>query len=245
MFAINYGTVSLTAPPEVADVASANPGLALVTEPVAGGVLARLVLTDNANVVKGLHALVDFDRAGLILERVEQGDLLGAQAHPVFFHHLDEGAAGIHAALLGNGEAIRGSGEVARLHFRGHGTPALILADMRDITNQQIGQVAAGIDAPAAVVPLEFALRSARPNPFNPSTMIGFALPEAGRVDLAIYDVRGRLVRTLVAAELPAGEHTAFWDGRDARGAGTSSGVYIVRLTSAGREATQKIQLMK
>ncbi len=75
--------------------------------------------------------------------------------------------------------------------------------------------------------------------------MLGFALPEAGRADLAIYDVRGRLVRTLVEAELPAGEHTAYWDGRDARGAAASSGVYIVRLSSAGREATQKIQLMK
>jgi hypothetical protein len=212
---------------------------------VAGGVLARLVLTDNPDAVKGIHALVDFDRRGLALERVEQGDLLAAQAHPVFFRHLDEGAAGIHAALLGNGEAIRGSGEVARLYFRGHGTPILTLADMRDLANQQIGQVAAGIDDPAAAVPREFALHSARPNPFNPSTMIGFALPEAGRVDLAVYDVRGRLVRTLVEAELPAGEHTAFWDGRDARGVGSSSGVYIVKLTSAGREATQKIQLMK
>lgn len=244
MFAINFGVVSLTPAPEPGDIPSENPTLSLVTEPTADGVLARVVLTGNAASVKGIHALVDFERTELTLVRVEQGALLDAQGEPVFFRHLDEGAAGIHTALLGSGLALRGSGEVARLRFRGRGALTLTLADMRDIANQPIGQASTGLD-PAAAPALDFALRPARPNPFNPSTMIGFQLPEAGRADLAIYDIRGRLVRTLVAAELPAGEHAAFWDGRDARGQAASSGVYIVRLTASHREATQKIQLMK
>jgi flagellar hook assembly protein FlgD len=64
-------------------------------------------------------------------------------------------------------------------------------------------------------------------------------------VNLRIHDVGGRLVRTLVEGELAAGEHAAFWDGQTHRGQPAGSGVYIVTLRAGGREATQKIQLMK
>jgi flagellar hook assembly protein FlgD len=75
--------------------------------------------------------------------------------------------------------------------------------------------------------------------------MLRFDLPEPSRVTLRVYDVAGQLVRTLVQADLPAGEHAAFWDGRTARGNAASSGVYLVRLNTNHKEMTQKVQLLK
>jgi hypothetical protein len=66
-----------------------------------------------------------------------------------------------------------------------------------------------------AVPPKPTTLYQNYPNPFNPSTNIAFYLASAGSVSLAIYDVRGGIVRTLVDEAKPAGRHTALWDGRN------------------------------
>jgi hypothetical protein len=78
---------------------------------------------------------------------------------------------------------------------------------------------------------------SVAPNPFSGSTEIAFALPRAGVVDLAVCDVTGRRVRTLVAHEqFTAGSHVLGWDGRGANGQAVTPGLYLVRLvTPAGR----------
>ena len=73
-------------------------------------------------------------------------------------------------------------------------------------------------------------LLDARPNPFNPRTVIPFSLPRGGEVELAVYDVAGRLVRTLLSGELPPGDHEAVWRGLDARGRAVASGAYFARL---------------
>lgn len=88
----------------------------------------------------------------------------------------------------------------------------------------------AGLAAPVA------ARLSGFPNPFNPTTVIRFELPEAGRVDLSIYDVHGRRLRTLVAGELSGGAHERGWDGRDDLGRELPSGSYFARLHRLGQE---------
>lgn len=93
--------------------------------------------------------------------------------------------------------------------------------------------------APAAV------LHPNVPNPFNPSTTISYELPAATPVSLRIYDVAGRLVRTLAGGVAPAGAHTRQWDGRDDRGAAVASGVYILRLEAGGTALTRKMVLLK
>jgi hypothetical protein len=67
------------------------------------------------------------------------------------------------------------------------------------------------------------------PNPFNPMTTISFALTDAGRAKVRIYDTQGRLVRTLVDEDLNAGTHTRTWQGRDDQGRQVASGVYLAR----------------
>jgi FlgD Ig-like domain/NHL repeat len=79
-------------------------------------------------------------------------------------------------------------------------------------------------------VPQKFYLGQNRPNPFNPFTQIEFELPHASHVSIRIYDVTGRLVRTVMNASLPAGFHKATWDGRGERGALAASGVYFYEM---------------
>lgn len=83
------------------------------------------------------------------------------------------------------------------------------------------------------------------PNPFNPLTTLRFDLPVGGRVHLEVYDVAGRLVRTLLDADLPAGNHQAVWDGKDASGRGMPSGSYFARLSAGRRVETVSIGLVR
>jgi hypothetical protein len=83
------------------------------------------------------------------------------------------------------------------------------------------------------------------PNPFNPQTTVKFINPRAGLVQLAIYDVQGRLVRSLVSESLTAGEHNRTWDGRTDGGSPAASGVYFARMISGEKAASTKVMLVK
>lgn len=91
-----------------------------------------------------------------------------------------------------------------------------------------------------------FRLGQNSPNPFNPRTTIGFSLATAGRVNLRIFDLDGRAVRTLIADEsLAARRHTRDWDGRDDGGRQVAAGVYFYRLETGERVATRRMTLVK
>ncbi len=85
----------------------------------------------------------------------------------------------------------------------------------------------------------------AHPNPANPRTSIAFAMPGSGPAMLAVYDCRGRRVRTLHDGPLDAGSHSLPWDGRDDNGRGLGSGVYLYRLVAAGEAATGRVTLVR
>lgn len=89
------------------------------------------------------------------------------------------------------------------------------------------------------------ALLPPQPNPFNPQTQIRFTLGDPGRVELAIYDLRGQKIRTLIAGELPAGPHAAAWAGIDEQGRGVASGLYLLRLQAGPALLTQKLHLVR
>ncbi len=81
----------------------------------------------------------------------------------------------------------------------------------------------------------DYILEQNFPNPFNPSTDIAFALPEAGKVTLNIYALTGQLVATLVDGELPAGDHLLSWNGRNQTGTAVAAGVYLYRIVVQDR----------
>lgn len=93
--------------------------------------------------------------------------------------------------------------------------------------------------------PLQLRLSSGYPNPFNPRTTISFGLPQATHVNLAVYDQRGRRVRTLVNSVVVAGEQVVDWDGRDDRGQPVASGTYVARLVTEQGARASKLTLTK
>jgi hypothetical protein len=90
-----------------------------------------------------------------------------------------------------------------------------------------------------------FALAQNSPNPFNPQTQIRFELPQQMRASLRVYDLRGRLVKTLFDGPRQAGPQSIVWDGRDARGARVASGVYLYQLKAGDRLEQKKMTLVK
>jgi len=83
------------------------------------------------------------------------------------------------------------------------------------------------------------------PNPFNPSTVLDYTLPEAGRMELAVYDVQGRRVAVLVSGLMTAGDHRVEWRGLDDSGRPVASGVYLARLAAGAKIKTRKIVLAR
>lgn len=94
-------------------------------------------------------------------------------------------------------------------------------------------------------LPDRFELKQNVPNPFNPSTAIGYQLAEAGFVRLAVYSVLGQEVRVLVNQRQQAGSFTATWDGTDALGRRVASGIYLYRLDAGNFTAVRRILLVK
>jgi subtilisin-like proprotein convertase family protein len=83
------------------------------------------------------------------------------------------------------------------------------------------------------------------PNPFNPRTVIAFELGRPGPVRLNIFDLRGRLVRSLVDGEMPAGGHQVTWDGLDRAGKAAASGIYFTKLVAEGATQVHKMTLVR
>lgn len=92
---------------------------------------------------------------------------------------------------------------------------------------------------------LRLELDQNHPNPFNPVTTVRFSLDRAGLTALRVFDVGGRLVRTLVSGDLPAGAHEVTWRGDDERGRPVASGVYFCRLEAAGDTQSRRMVLVR
>jgi hypothetical protein len=152
------------------------------------------------------------------------------------------------SALLGNGDGTfgtktdygTGSGtlSVAIGDLNGDGRLDLAAASDFDMVSVLLNTGTSTTDvAPAPSAPPRiFQLLASRPNPSRGTSEIRFLLPSACTVDVNLFDLAGRKVRSLAAGELSTpGEHALRWDGRDASGAPVRNGVYLVQVR-AGRE---------
>ncbi len=105
--------------------------------------------------------------------------------------------------------------------------------------------------APAGVAKMEtmqdnYSLEQNYPNPFNPNTSIQFSLPKMEAVNLKIYDINGRLIKTLINNQTYSqGKHTIRWDGRDQFGNRVSSGMYFYRFNAGSFQKSESMMLVK
>ncbi|MFQ5706107.1 MAG: VWA domain-containing protein [bacterium] len=176
---------------------------------------------------------------------------------PLFISSNDQARALLAAGVMltAGSPLLRGSGEIAQFVVHSDSEP-----DLQELIFEKVGVVTP--DGTLHELTVEnasnssdqaaksFVLFPAYPNPFNPATRLRFALPEAGEVEVHIYNVTGRLVVKSERQSFEAGEHSWGWDGRDQNGSSVSSGIYFVRVlatTPDGKKwsSQQKITMMK
>jgi hypothetical protein len=95
------------------------------------------------------------------------------------------------------------------------------------------------------LVPESFGLSQAYPNPFNPSTEIGYSVSESGVVELLVYDVLGRKISTLVSGYHEPNRYRVVWDGRNSHGVQVPAGVYFYRMNTKSFSDVKKVILLK
>ena len=118
--------------------------------------------------------------------------------------------------------------------------------DLSGLESESSGSVSAVLSAKDEVgLPTEFALKQNYPNPFNPSTQIQYALPNESSVVISIYDITGRLVRTLVNEFQSPGYRTVTWNATNDMGRPVSAGMYIYSIHAGDFIQNRKMILMK
>jgi hypothetical protein len=116
---------------------------------------------------------------------------------------------------------------------------------VRDADNRRLG-VEVEDDELAPTIPMRFNLHGGAPNPFRCSTAIEYDVPRETLVSLRVYNVNGRLVRTLVDGVVEPGRHVVAWDGSSDAGESVGSGVYFCNMAVRGSHISeQKIVLAR
>jgi len=154
--------------------------------------------------------------------------------------------------VIGGGDAVYAVSEIERLGFEGGDTLVVVTTTgTASYAPETIRRIEflwdfSAVKDPAEAARLVRALRlfQNQPNPFSPETRIAFDLPQAGRVELGVYSPDGRLVRTLVAEERPAGRQEVRWDGLDDAGRQAPGGVYFYNLTASGVAESRRMILL-
>lgn len=205
--------------------------------------------------LNGYDAIVGFDPARLELilpvpAPAGEGALF-TDACPQRFLDVqvapDSTRVSVAHVLLCAGTSVTGPGVVYTLRFRARtatgptwlrlleGTAAYDAGSYVEPVTTSDAEVLIGTPtaAPPANVPARW---DASPNPFNPATELRYDAPEAQRIRIDIFDVRGRAVATVFEGEIAAGRFRRVWTGRDRRGRLLASGVYLARLESSSGE---------
>ena len=208
----------------------------------------RLSLSRAKN-LKGYGLTLQYDPAGydFLEAREPDGNLLasGSDRKTLFLtSNRVPGELNIGVMRV-DGQGATGKGALVALVFKAGGKPSS--SDFQVSESVLVG-VDGAVDLLTRVeignlrpLPDRYGLNRNAPNPFNPSTLIGYQLPEAGLVRLAIYNLLGQEVRVLVNETKEAGSFTATWDGADALRRRVASGVYLYRIQAGEFSASRRM----
>jgi hypothetical protein len=113
------------------------------------------------------------------------------------------------------------------------------------ITNASVKTLVVKLSEGLPAVPKAFALSQNYPNPFNPTTHMSVEMPKSADVEVAVYDILGQKIATLLNGQQGAGYHTVEWNGTNQAGLSVPSGTYFIRMISEDFTKVQKVMLMK
>jgi len=251
VFALDYGSSGgpaiVSATPLAAKRAAAARDEILVDAPAlvrSGDTFTVTLRMRGAGGLRGVSVPLAWDAAVASPRQMLSGGFLEGQQGLV----LSPRSGVVDGAVLGKrSDGITGEGVLATFTFTAlrDGDPAVALGAVsaRDLTNRAVtlGSTTGG----PPPIPTVTAFERVAPNPFSDRTALVFALARESPVDLSIYSIDGRLVRSLVRDVLPAGRHVLEWDRRNGRGDGVGAGLYIVRLTTKDGRFTHKVSVVK
>ncbi len=251
MFAMNYGAVSARVVPFL-PLPGSTEELTLSVEErsisASGEVELSLVLSGNVGELKGLSGVLTYDMSELGFVSARLSTEMSSPLGDVFFWYgSEDGRIQVDLVVLGTDVTAGGSGEVAVLTFAvlsdEYGVE-IESADLRGADNLPLDADVEGFDS-SPELPTLFRLVQNVPNPFNPVTQIAYQVPHESAVSIRIYDVSGRLVRTLVDRVTDPGRHVAVWDGSNDSGGSVGSGVYFCTMEAPDFHESHKMMLLK
>jgi hypothetical protein len=250
LFAINYAHVS-------APNASAKPA-----GPATAAIAAdQLILESPDRVVKGDMATIPLHMQGTgaiqalsvqlswdpaVVRPV--GHRVGAMLLQLDGTVMSAKSGSVDAAVFGKGRGVTGDGELATVEFEAiaNGDPKIRIeaVDARDTKNQAV-TLNSTRTAIAPPLPTVTELESAMPNPFRSSVSLAIRMAKTGAVQLDIYSVDGRLVRSLAKGNYEPGTYNFTWDGRGEHGESMAAGIFYARMVTGNAHFVRKLTYLK
>jgi len=178
-----------------------------------------IIWTDGDEIQSGLHANFKLSKSGETIYLVNSDTSI-----------IDQIAFGAQKTDLSTGRYPNGAGNFVETN------PTFA-------TENQIPTTA--IEDHSPPIPATFTLKQNYPNPFNPSTIIRFDIQDRTLVNLVIYDVLGKSIKTLVNQPMPSGINTVSWEGNDESGKPVGAGVYLYRITAGEYTQSRKMLLLR
>jgi hypothetical protein len=216
---------------------------------IGDGQLAIPVRLDADGMVAGLEASFIFDPSSMTIGEPYIAD---RTTHVKLASHTNGGFLRLVAYSL-TGEQLPAGEDVTMwipvtLEENGQGSAVLELADaiLADRNAQSVHTILGNSSTTVKSIPVAFSLKPNAPNPFNPSTSIGYEVPRQTHITLTIYNLLGQEVARLMDRVQPAGRHSVVWNARNSYGVPVSSGVYLYRLsTGTGQSESRRMMLLK
>jgi hypothetical protein len=198
------------------------PGYALATRTVDGSTDIEAVVSLKAAGVLATQVTITYD--SLMYRPVAVAQTRRSDSLQMAWHASSQE---LRVALAGT-QAVSPDGEWVIVRFESlNAASAPTVIHVTEFLVNEAG-IATSAEEMAQEIPTSFGLDQNFPNPFNPTTTMRFQLPVSSRVSLKVFDLLGREVATLVDADLQAGIHQSMWDGNDALGRLSSSGMYLL-----------------
>lgn len=217
------------------------------------GLIRLRMNVEEAKNLKGYGFTIQFDQTRyefVEAKQVVDGLLSGGNNENALFVASNKTPGEVVVGSMHiDGQSADGAGDLVEFVFRTQDTPLPadfqvlegVLVDLAGSVDQVSNVEIGNLD----LRPQEYSLNQNMPNPFNPSTTINYQIPEAGRVQIVLYNVLGQEVRTLVSQNLEAGFHNVVWDGNDDFGRRVASGLYVYRMTANDFSHIRKMMLLK